>query len=66
MISATTPPDFRLLVEFDNRQMVMSNGSLIIPAASTYNEGQYLCKAENGIGTGLSKMIHITVNGIMI
>lgn len=43
--------------------MVMPNGSLMIPSASTYNEGQHLCKAENDIGPGLSKLIYVTVNG---
>ena len=27
------------------------------------DEGQYLCKAQNGVGEGISKLAEVTVNG---
>lgn len=30
---------------------------------SVLDEGHYLCRAMNGIGTGLGKVIYIGVNG---
>lgn len=36
---------------------------MLIEAASSYDEGQYMCKADNGIGTPLSKVIYVSVNG---
>lgn len=35
----------------------------MIHSASQQDEGYYLCQANNEIGTGLSKVIYITVNG---
>lgn len=31
--------------------------------ATETDEGYYMCQANNGIGTGLKKIIHINVNG---
>lgn len=42
---------------------VAGNGSLVIPRVSREHSGSYLCKATNGIGPGLSKLIQLTVHG---
>lgn len=39
------------------------NGSLNFNHVSKDNEGQYLCEAKNNIGTGVSKVIFLKVNG---
>lgn len=39
------------------------NGSLNFMHVSKDNEGQYLCEAKNNIGTGVSKVIFLKVNG---
>jgi len=39
------------------------NGSLGFTHISKENEGQYLCEAKNNIGTGVSKVIFLRVNG---
>ncbi|XP_071452909.1 cell adhesion molecule Dscam1 [Hetaerina americana] len=38
------------------------NGTLAISNAAEHDEGYYLCKASNGIGSGLTKVIYIAVN----
>lgn len=43
-----------------------SNGTLWIESALPYDEGQYLCKAENGVGSPLSKTIKVDVNGMYV
>ena len=42
----------------------LDNGSLLIEHAQTTEEGHFLCHAENGVGGGLSKVIHLTVHGV--
>ncbi|XP_043471448.1 Down syndrome cell adhesion molecule-like protein Dscam2 isoform X2 [Leptopilina heterotoma] len=39
-----------------------SNGSLVFGRVQEGHEGYYLCEAVNGIGAGLSKLVHLTVN----
>ncbi|CAG2054815.1 unnamed protein product, partial [Timema podura] len=41
---------------------LQSNGSLLISRLGEEHEGYYLCEAVNGIGSGLSKIIYLTVN----
>ena len=43
-----------------------SNGDLILSDANESHEGDYLCQAKNGIGSGKSKLITIKVNGIVV
>ncbi|XP_066598053.1 cell adhesion molecule Dscam2-like isoform X1 [Prorops nasuta] len=38
------------------------NGSLIFGRVQEGHEGFYICEAVNGIGAGLSKRVHLTVN----
>ncbi|XP_049765530.1 Down syndrome cell adhesion molecule-like protein Dscam2 [Schistocerca cancellata] len=54
--------DFQSLDTSEVHIMVLSNGTLSIPAANSEDEGFYLCRADNGIGAGLSKVVKITVN----
>ncbi|KAF2366688.1 Fibronectin type III [Trinorchestia longiramus] len=39
-----------------------SNATLSLPRAALDHEGSYLCKAANGVGSGLSRIITITVD----
>lgn len=55
--------DFRPVTNLDLQYSVLSNGSLSIAPAANHHEGQYMCRADNGIGRGLSKIITVSVNG---
>ncbi|KAJ2948220.1 hypothetical protein O0L34_g10030 [Tuta absoluta] len=57
-----TAGDFRPVTNLDLQFAVLSNGSLSISPAAHQHEGQYMCRSENGIGRGLSKVITISVN----
>lgn len=46
-----------------HRTILLSNGSIWMRSVSPPDEGYYLCRATNGIGSGLSKVIHVGVNG---
>ncbi|XP_044017269.1 Down syndrome cell adhesion molecule-like protein Dscam2 [Aphidius gifuensis] len=46
----------------DSRITILANGSLWTASAGPQDEGHYLCRANNGIGSGLSKVIYISVN----
>ena len=46
---------------FDFR--IYANGSLLIDKSNAEDEGQYLCKARNGVGEGISKLAEVTING---
>ena len=35
----------------------------MIKKSKAKDEGQYLCKAQNGVGEGISKLAEVTVNG---
>ena len=41
---------------------VLSNGSLLLQNVKEDREGFYLCQAENGIGTGIGKVVQVKVN----
>ncbi|XP_065347787.1 cell adhesion molecule Dscam2-like isoform X4 [Cloeon dipterum] len=55
------PGDYREIGYRSQRLRVMENGSLVIARAMEENEGYFLCQASNGIGAGLSKVIHLNV-----
>lgn len=42
---------------------VLQNGSLVVTDVKKTDAGSYLCQVSNGIGSGLSKVITLTVNG---
>ncbi|XP_034948275.1 Down syndrome cell adhesion molecule-like protein Dscam2 isoform X1 [Chelonus insularis] len=55
--------DYQQLEEsLDSRIMILPNGSLWTASAGPQDEGHYLCRANNGIGSGLSKVIYVSVN----
>lgn len=41
---------------------LLGNGTLLLQHVKEDREGYYLCQAENGIGTGIGKVIHLRVN----
>lgn len=55
--------DFIPLVNLGGRFQFFSNGTLWIESALPYDEGHYMCKAENGVGTPLSNSIFVAVHG---
>ncbi|XP_046991962.1 Down syndrome cell adhesion molecule-like protein Dscam2 [Schistocerca americana] len=57
-----TSSDFQPIDSADSQIVVMANGTLFIPSASSEVEGFYLCRADNSIGAGLSKVVEISVN----
>ncbi|CAG9581989.1 unnamed protein product, partial [Danaus chrysippus] len=59
---AGSASDFVPIVNLGGRFQFLSNGTLWIEAALPYDEGYYMCKAENGVGTPLSKTIFVAIN----
>lgn len=41
---------------------LLENGTLLLQNVKEDKEGFYLCQAENGIGTGIGKVIQLRVN----
>lgn len=41
----------------------LGNGSLWFEAVTSQDEANYLCRANNGIGSGLGKVIYVAVKG---
>jgi hypothetical protein len=56
------PGDYTTL-ESGPRLVISGNGSVLIRAVDPSHEGHYTCQASNGIGSGLSKVIFLRVNG---
>ncbi|PSN48897.1 Down syndrome cell adhesion molecule-like protein Dscam2 [Blattella germanica] len=54
--------EFQPLDYADGRTVLTPNGSLVIQSVGPKDEGFYLCRATNGIGAGLSKMVSLAVN----
>lgn len=44
----------------------LENGTLLIGKTGEEHEGYYMCEANNGIGAGKSKFVHLVVHGKMI
>ncbi|XP_076279934.1 Down syndrome cell adhesion molecule 3 isoform X5 [Lasioglossum baleicum] len=58
-----TPNDYQPLLDgSDGRLTILPNGSLWTASAGPQDEGHYLCRANNGIGSGLSKVIYVSVH----
>lgn len=53
--------DGKLSKEFKSIQL--RNSSLTVDFATDADEGYYMCQANNGIGSGLKKILHVNVNG---
>lgn len=45
------------------RTHLLANGTLFIDDVQKSDSGLYLCRASNGIGTDLSKVIRVSVHG---
>ncbi|XP_044257604.1 Down syndrome cell adhesion molecule-like protein Dscam2 isoform X1 [Tribolium madens] len=57
-----TSTDYQPLLNIHSRATLLANGSMWIESVSPQDEGYYLCRATNGIGSGLTKVIYIGVN----
>ena len=53
---------FRTVVS-NSHMHTLENGSLMIRDVSEEDSGVYLCQANNGVGSGLSKVITLKVHG---
>jgi hypothetical protein len=62
-ISERMSLDFQPLDYADGRTVLTPNGSLVIQSVAPKDEGYYLCRATNGIGPGLNKVVSLAVNG---
>lgn len=47
----------------DFQPVALRNNTLSVNFATASDEGYYMCQANNDIGAGLKKIIHIHVNG---
>lgn len=45
------------------KSIQLRNNSLTVDYITDADEGYYMCTANNGIGPGLKKILHINVNG---
>ncbi|CAG9136240.1 unnamed protein product [Plutella xylostella] len=54
--------DYSPLVNLGGRFQFLGNGTLWIEAALPYDEGHYMCRSENGVGSALTKSIFVAVN----
>ncbi|CAH2050967.1 unnamed protein product, partial [Iphiclides podalirius] len=59
---AGSPSDFIPLVNLGGRFQFLMNGTLWVESALPYDEGHYMCKAENGVGSPLTKTIFVAIN----
>lgn len=60
-----TPGDYTDL-KLSNPDISVEDGTLSINNIQKTNEGYYLCEAVNGIGSGLSAVILISVQGKLL
>ncbi|XP_022256216.1 Down syndrome cell adhesion molecule-like protein Dscam2 isoform X2 [Limulus polyphemus] len=59
--NGNTPGDYSAIASGPHYE-VYPNGSLLIKDTQSKDEGLYLCQVNNGIGSGLSKVIFVTVH----
>lgn len=62
-LSGVLPGDYKDFKP-NNPDIKVEDGTLMINNIQKSNEGYYLCEAYNGIGSGLSAVILISVQGI--
>lgn len=62
LFSGESPADYKDLKP-NNPNIKVDDGTLAISNIQKTNEGYYLCEAVNGIGSGLSAVIFISVQG---
>lgn len=65
LIAGVSPGDYKDFKP-NNPDIRVEDGTLMINNIQKTNEGYYLCEAVNGIGSGLSAVILISVQGISI
>lgn len=65
MFSGMAPGDYKDFKP-NNPDVRVEDGTLMINNIQKTNEGYYLCEAVNGIGSGLSAVVLISVQGIWI
>ena len=56
------PDEYRELSYNTPNTIRLENGTLAILRASEDHEGYYMCEANNGVGAGISKFIHLVVH----
>ncbi|KAL4705617.1 hypothetical protein ACJJTC_018739 [Scirpophaga incertulas] len=57
-----SPSDYVPLVNLGGRLQFLANGTLWLESALPFDEGGYMCRAENGVGAPLTKTITVAVN----
>ncbi|XP_054714025.1 cell adhesion molecule Dscam2-like [Uloborus diversus] len=55
------PEEFKTIVS-SSHVHILVNGSLNFPSVEPSDEGYYLCEANNGVGSGLSTVVRLTVH----
>lgn len=66
LLTGGYPPRYvRLTVDDMERYHVFPNGTLLIRSAMEEDDGPYLCRADNNIGHGISKIVSLKVHGTM-
>ena len=63
-ITGSQSHSFRTVIS-NSHMHTLENGSLTIKEISEEDSGVYLCQANNGVGTGLSKVVSLKVHGII-
>lgn len=63
MQTGKTPNDYQPIPNVPGHVALLANGSLLLETVGPQDEGHYLCRASNGIGSVLNKMIYVEVNG---
>ncbi|XP_021928600.1 Down syndrome cell adhesion molecule-like protein Dscam2 isoform X2 [Zootermopsis nevadensis] len=54
----------KLATQFDELEVSLKNGTLLIQDVKEEDEGYYMCEANNGIGASLSAVVFLTVNAL--
>lgn len=65
IVSESGPRDYKTIIS-NSHIHALENGSLMIREAEQTDAGFYLCQATNGIGSGLSKVVELTVHGNVV
>lgn len=63
MQTGKTSNDYQPIPNVPGHVALLSNGSMLLESVGPQDEGHYLCRASNGIGSVLNKMIYVEVNG---
>lgn len=58
------PADYKDLTAFEHHVNLLDNGTLHFLRAAKESEGHYMCEAGNSIGSDVSKVVFLKVNGM--